>query len=131
ESGRRTERSGIPVRRAVGGRADARALIGRLLIRIEDGTAVIGDLARPGQLLHERLSEKQLAVGAIEHVEKSVAPGVEQELARLALPFAIDQRERLLRVPIPDIVRGDLKIPFELAGFGVKGEDRGGVEIIA
>ena len=61
------------------------------------------------------MPKQELAVSAIEHVEEAVAVGLHEQLARLTLPVRIDQRRRLLRVVVPDIVRRELEVPLQLA----------------
>ena len=60
---------------------------------------------------------------AIEDVEESVAIGLEQEFARLAVEVGIDQHGGLGGVPVIGVVRGHLVIPEELSRFGIEGED--------
>ena len=79
----------------------------------------------------ERLGEKQLSVRAIEHVEESVAIGLDHQLARLTLPVGVDQHRRFRGVPIPKIVRRELVIPLELSGLGVESQDAVGVKVVA
>jgi hypothetical protein len=86
----RVERRGERVGGAFHRRADPGAFGGRLLIGVEDGTAVPSDLARPGQLLDERLRQEQLAARAVEHVEEAIAVGVQEEPARLPLPVGVN-----------------------------------------
>jgi len=127
----RVERGGEPVGGAFDGRADLRAFGGRLLPGIEHGTAVGADLACPGELLDKRFCSEKLAGGAVEHIEEAVAVGVEQEPARLALPVDIHEHGRLLRVPVPEVVRGVLVVPLQPAAPGVERHDRVGVEVVA
>ena len=56
--------------------------------------------------------EQELAGDAIEHVEVAVAVGLQQQLARLALPRRVHQHERLLRVVVVHVVRRELEVPL-------------------
>src|SRR5258708_25255052 len=55
---------------------------------------------------------------------------MQQQLARLSLPICIHQHGSLYGVPIPNIVRRVLEVPFELAGLGVEGDVARGIEIV-
>src|SRR6185503_5660267 len=122
--GSRIERCREPVGSALKRRTRLVPLECRLLIRNKNRTPISADLPCPGNFLHERFCQEQLAVGAIEHIEKSVAVGLQQQLSRLTLPQRIHQGGRFGGIPIPYIVRRELKIPFELPGLSVQGYDR-------
>ena len=131
QAGRGIERRRVPVRRAFERRAHAFAFERRLHVGHDDRPAFGREAAGPGHVLRVLLAEQELAVGAIEHVEESVAVGLHQELARPALPGGIDQRRRLLRVVVPDIVRRELKVPLQLSGFRIQRDDRIRIEVVA
>ena len=76
-------------------------------------------------------AEQHLSIRAIEHVEEAVAIRLQQQLARLALEHRVDEHRRLLRVPVPQIVRRELIVPAQLSGFRVEREDRIRVEVVA
>ena len=102
-----------------------RPLIGQL-----DRPAVGADLLRPG-LVHERLGVKELAVGAIEHVEEAVAIGHHHDLARLAGDREVGEHRNLVRVPVVRVVRRELEVPLQRAGVGVERDERARVEVVA
>ena len=104
----------------------ARLLIGQLY-----RTSIGADTARPGHMVQELFGQQQLAVGAVEDVEEAVAIGVQHQFARLALPGRVHQHGGLGGIPIPQIVRGELVMPLELAGFAVERQDAVGIQIIA
>src|SRR3984957_16812207 len=86
------ERSGVPVGRAAHpgaglGPADRGSLAGDQYRR-----AVRMKPARPSHLLYERLSEQELSVGSVQHIEDAAALGRKQQLALLAMPGRIHQQ---------------------------------------
>ena len=86
---------------------------------------------RPRHVLHVLRAEQKLAIRPIEHVEKAVAVGLHQELARLTLPDGVHERRRLLRVVVPDVVRRELEMPLQRAGLRIERDDRVGVQVVA
>src|SRR5580692_1065527 len=52
-------------------------------------------------------------------------------MAVLTAPGSVYQYGRLLGIPVPNVVRGELKIPFEFPGGRVQSDDRAGVEVVA
>ena len=125
-----TERRGHPVRRSANGGTCGHAVLIRRVSGHELRASVRPDAARPRQLLHERLRQQHLSVGAIEHIEETVAIRLQQQLSRLTLKHRVDQNRRLLRIPIPQIMRSELIVPSELPGFGVEREDRVRVQVV-
>ncbi len=81
--------------------------------------------------MEELLRQEKLSVGAIEHVEESVAVRMKQQLALAALPWSVDHNRGLGGVPVPEIVRSELVIPLELSGLAIEREDRVGIQIVA
>ena len=77
------------------------------------------------------LARRSAPVDAIEHVEETVAVRVQQKLAGLPVPVRIDEHGRLLRIPVPEVVRRELEVPLEPSSRGLQREDRVGVEIVA
>ena len=57
---------------------------------------------------------------AVEDVVVAVAVGLHQQLARLPLVGQIEQDRKLLSIPIPNIMRRELKVPLELARVGIR-----------
>src|SRR6185436_11491455 len=85
----------------------------------------------PVELFEELFAEKQLPVSAVEHIEKTIAIGLQQKLARLALPLGIDEHGRLLRVPVVNIVRRELEIPPELSCLRLQRKDRIAIQVVS
>ena len=56
---------------------------------------------------------------------------MQQQLAGLPVPVRIDEHRRLLRIPVPEVVRRVLEVPLEPSGRRLQREDRVGVEIVA
>jgi len=110
---------GIPIGRSSYGRTSDGAAHGGLGFFVDDGAAFRVEASGPSKALDERSAEEEFAVCAIEDVEETVAVGLEEELARLALEYFIDQHKWLGGVPIPEVVGGELEVPFDLAGLGV------------
>src|SRR5262249_21585081 len=67
----------------------------------------------------------------LEHPEDRVASGMNEALERPAVPLQVDQYRRVHLVPIPCIILMVLMVRLDLAGRGVKRENRAGVEIVA
>ena len=77
------------------------------------------------------LARSSFAIGAVEHIEEAVAIGVEQQFGGLAFVNGVDQDIGLGGVAILQVVRRELIVPFEIAGFGVESENAVGIEIVA
>ena len=56
---------------------------------------------------------------------------MQQKLAILAVPHAIDENHVLNRIPVVSIVRCELEMPFTVAGIGIERHDRVAEEIVA
>ncbi len=95
-------------------------------VLISDRPAISIFRVAPGRLsVGSRRDE--LAAGAIDYVEVSVAVGLGDQL----LFIGIDQDWDLGRVPIMLVVLGELEVPVQLAGVGVEREQGIGVEVVA
>ena len=112
-------------------RADVGFAVGVLRKLVENGTTVFADAARPIQLLEELLAQQQLTIGAIQHIEESIAIGLQHQLARAALPIRIDQHGHFLCIPVVNVVRRELVIPLELTGLCFQRQDRIAIQVVA
>src|SRR5262249_40082051 len=74
---------------------------------------------------------EELAVLPVERVVETVAVGVDQELAVLAVDPAVDNDLRAGGVIVAVVVRGVLEVPLDLAGRGIEGDRAVGEEIVA
>ena len=88
------------------------------------------DLLGPGRL-DERLRDDHLSGDAIDRVEEAVAVREHHDLARLAVDRQIAEHRHLRRVPVVDVVRGELVVPLQLAGVRVERDERRGEEVVA
>ena len=119
-----------PVRAAGDGGGDHGALGRRLHSRHQDGPSVLVESLGPG-LPGIGRAEQELAGLAVEHVEERVAVREEHQLALLAAERRVGQHRDLRRIPVVDVVRRELEVPLQLAGVGVEGHHRVGVEVVA
>src|SRR5882724_12260334 len=119
-----------PVGGAVGAGFDESAIGGGRCARLCDRTAFCVDAGGPG-LFNERSSGEMLAVRAVKQEIKSVAAGLREEFARLALEFGVEKNGRLHGVPIVNVMRRRLEMPDEFAGVGIERDDGAGVKIVA
>ena len=55
---------------------------------------------------------------------------MQQQLARLPAPHAIDQHHVLARIPVVAVVRRELVVPLALAGVGIERDDRVAEQIV-
>src|SRR5262249_57029303 len=94
------------------------------------GPALLVEAARPSHL-HVRLPEQVLARDAVQHVEESISIRKQQRLAEPSLPLDVGQNWYLDRVVVEDIVRCELKVPFELSDVGIQGDNRVAVQVVA
>ena len=131
QAGGRAERRREPVGGAFHGRAHRDALGGGHLAGRQHRPAIVTDARGPRQLLHEGGGLQQVAAGPIQDVEEAVAVRVQQQAARLAAPRRVHQDRRLLRVPIPDVVRRVLEVPLETARRGIERQNRIRVQVVA
>ena len=72
------------------------------------------------RLLGVGLAGKELARFAVERVVERVAIWIDDELSRFASNGRIDQKGDVGGVPVVRVVRGELEVPFQLAGFGIE-----------
>ena len=70
-----------------------------------------------------RPSDDQLPVRPIERVVETVAIREHDDLARLAGNRQIGEHGHFGRVPVVQVVRRELIVPFELSGVRVEGDD--------
>ncbi len=63
--------------------------------------------------------EQALAIRPVEDEEVSIARGLHQQLARLAVEIGIHQHGDLVRIPIVCVVRRDLEAPDQFPGVRV------------
>ena len=128
----RTERRRIPVSASLGARLDVGGAAARFRLQR-------GDLHRPAffvkagipVLLHEGFAHQELAADAVEDIEEAVAVGPEHHFARLSLPVDVGEHRDLHGVPIELVVGRELVVPFQLAGVGVEGDHRVGIQVVA
>ena len=120
QAGRGIEGGRKPVGRSILRRADLGACLRRLLVRQLDGTAIRSDPPCPSQVLDKLFRQERFSVSAIENIKEAVAVSVQNQFAGLALPVRVCQNRRFRSVPVPEIVRGELVIPLELAGLAVQ-----------
>ena len=76
-------------------------------------------------------AEMQLAVGAVEHVEKAAARQLHRHLALDAVHRDVGDDHLPVRVEVVHLVREELEVPDDLAGLRPDREDRRGVEVVA
>ena len=125
------ERRRHPVGRSANGRTCRHTFFIRRVPGQKLRAAVGTDTTRPRQLLHERTAQEHLPVRAIEHVEEAVAIGLQQQFARRSLERGINQQQRLLRIPVPQIVRRELKVPAKLARLRVERDNRVRIQVVS
>ena len=77
------------------------------------------------------MAKRKFAVGAIEHIEETVAIGVEEKFARFAVEIGVEEDGDFGGVPIVEIEGSELEIPLEFAGVGIEGDDGIGIKIFA
>src|SRR5207302_7768086 len=70
--------------------------------------------------LGERLALEELAAGAVPGVEETVAVGLRDDLARLAIDVGIVELRDRDRVIVPGLVRNSLEVPLQLAGLDIE-----------
>src|SRR5262249_15058019 len=128
---RRIERCGVPVRPTLEARAYVRFTFGIWFQVVQNRTAFCVEPLRPVQILQKLFAQEELSVRAIEDVEEPIAIGLQQRFAGLPLPLRIYKYRGFLRIPIVDIVRRELEIPLEFAGFGFERENRVAVQVVA
>src|SRR6266478_8297337 len=93
--------------------------------------AFIVNSAGPIEFFGERSGREKLAIGSIEHVKKAVAVRLYNKFSRLTAESGIDEDGSFDGVIVEQVVRRELKIPFELAGVRIEGKQAIGVEVVA
>ncbi len=89
------------------------------------------DALGPVQILDVLRGTDERAVGTVERVEEAIAAKMTQHFPRLAVDRDVVDHLRADLVIVVHVVRRVLEIPDDLAGVGVDGEGRVGVEIVA
>ncbi len=74
---------------------------------------------------------QELAGLAVEQVEERVSIGERQDLALAVIEFCVQQDRDLVRVPVMGIVRRELEVPLQGAGFGVERDHGAGIQVVA
>ena len=77
----------------------------------------------------EGLGHQEFAVVPVEHVKEAVAIGLEQQLARPATIVGVHQDHWFGRIPVVQIMRRELVIPFQFAGLDVQRDHAIGIEV--
>src|SRR5690349_11778054 len=121
---------GIPVGGALHSRPEIGSLWTRLRVRETNRMAGRVQAAGPG-LLREGGTEQELTGLPIEHIEETAAVRPVHQLAGLAAPVVVDQDGHLHRIPIVDVVRDELEIPFQLAGVCIERDGAIGVKVVS
>src|SRR5690606_22168588 len=104
---------GVPVGGALDAGPGADAAAARLGAFVAERAALVVEAGRPGDG-GERLSQQELAVRSVEHVEEAVAVAPQHELARASVPVAVGEHGDLHGVVVPDVVGRELEVPTEL-----------------
>ncbi len=76
-------------------------------------------------------AQKKFSRASVQNVEETVAVGRKQKLPRRSIPLRIDENRNLHRVVVMRIVRRELEIPLQSAGFRVERDDGIGIKIVA
>src|SRR5579885_493449 len=74
-------------------------------------TAIVIKTLGPG-LLYEIFGQQELAVGAVQQIKKAVPVSPRQQLSLLAPKLAVEQDRDLSGIPVMQIMRRKLEIPF-------------------
>src|SRR5260370_26620095 len=106
------------------------ALIGWFLTSDQNRASIRSDSIRPG---HFRigLGLENLAVGAVERVEKSVSICLDQSLHLAAIDGKVHRQEIADRIPIVHVVRGELVKPFQLSSVVIQPDYTPAIKIVA
>src|SRR5260221_9503048 len=121
-------------RKPVCGAIDARTDVGAFWSgnsAREDWAAGRVNAGGPVQFFDERRGAQEFAVGSVEQIEKTTAIRLNQKMTDGSVFVGIHEDGSFRGVVIVDIMRGELKIPLELAGVGVQSQDTSSVEVIA
>src|SRR5262245_33640813 len=97
------------------------AFVGRILIRVENRTALFINLLRPG-LLHVLFGQQEFTRYTVEDIMEAVAAGVDHQFARTPVNRRIEQDRNLRGVPIVCVVRSELEMPLQLSGVHIQRE---------
>src|SRR5262244_2966103 len=89
------------------------------------------DAARPGQLFHKRPCREKRAIRSVQHVKKSIAIGLNQQLAQPPAKLRVHQYRGLHCVVVEKIVRRKLKMPLQLSGVGIERQHAIRVQIVS
>jgi hypothetical protein len=131
---RRIERHRPPVLAAGDGGIDAlfRTFLHDVLGHLapDRSTGFLVDSVRPVDL-HERVGRDELAGRALDHVQEPVAVRMHDNLARGSVGGDLGQDPLVDAVVVERIAGRHLEAPNHLAGLGLHGEDRIGVEVVA
>src|SRR6185437_10577303 len=119
----------VPVRQTRRSGTDQGAGGAQLDLGIEHWPTRGGDGLGPGYVA-EGLSTEKFAVAAVQHIQKAIAIGLYQQLARLALPGRIDQNRNLRGIVVVQIMRGELEVPHQLAVVWIERQHGVAVEVV-
>src|SRR5690606_31910943 len=84
----------------------------------------------PGHLFNKRLSQKELTCFPIQHIEESITICLHQEFSFAPLVNIINQNKRGSGIPVMDIMRRKLVMPFHVTIFAVQRDHRVRIKII-
>ena len=71
-----------------------------------------------------------LAGRAVQHIDVAVAVGLGQGFDLLPAALDREQEQVGVAVVVPDVVRRELEVPLHLAGVGIQGQYRVGVQVV-
>ncbi len=77
------------------------------------------------------IRRKEFAARTIEYVKEAVAVELHHDLARKAVNGQFRKDQLPHRIVVIGVVRRELVVPRDLAGFGPQGQHRGGVKVVA
>ena len=81
--------------------------------------------------LYEWPAGEKLPRRSVQNVKEPVSIAPEYQLPRTPVPIHIRENGNLHRVIIVRVVWGELEIPLQLSGVGLKRQDAIGIEIVA
>src|SRR5438094_5341638 len=129
QSSGRVERRGIPIRCTRKSWAHARSRRARFDIGSNRPTAGI-DSACPIQFFYKTCREKEFPVDAIENIQKTVAIRLDHKFSRLTAKHSVNQNGSFRGVVVEEVVRSELKKPFELAVVRIEGQQAIGIKVV-
>src|SRR5262249_3434550 len=97
------------------------SLVGRILIRVDDRTALFINLLRPG-LTHILFGQQEGARYTVEDIMEAVAAWDDHQFARTPVKRRIEQDRDLRGVPIVCVVRSELEMPLQFSGVHIQRE---------